>query len=125
MMPATARPAVSMRLARSLPEASARRSHSADCWGERTGMFMESRGTGTSERGTGAPESRPVPFSVPLSFIAGPDRPPDRDLAVVDPEIEPALGIGADPGLVGDRRSVPPVVGEWNQHPLRALLTRR
>src|SRR5690606_39013795 len=60
-----------------------------------------------------------------LSFLALPDRPAEADLAVVDAKIEAAIGIGADPGLVGDRGAVPAIVGEWNQASPRALLTHR
>jgi hypothetical protein len=35
---------------------------------------------------------------------------PEADLSVIDPEIEPAVGVGADPSFVGDRRSIAPIV---------------
>src|SRR5947208_13800869 len=36
----------------------------------------------------------------------------EADLAVVDANVEPAIGIAAHPGLVGDRGAIPPVVGQ-------------
>src|SRR5688572_22674211 len=43
------------------------------------------------------------------------------DLAVVDANVEPAVGIAADPRLVGDRGPIPTVVGQGEQHSVTAL----
>src|SRR5688500_9724793 len=40
------------------------------------------------------------------------ERPTDRDLAVVDSEVEATLRVVADPGLVGDRRAVAPIIAQ-------------
>src|SRR5690606_7983682 len=48
-------------------------------------------------------------------LVALADGPAEADLAVVDPDVEPALGIGAHPRLVGDGRSIASVVRE-RQH---------
>src|SRR4051795_6296525 len=58
-------------------------------------------------------------------FIALPYRPAETDFSVVDAQIEAAVGIGADPRLVGDRRALAAIVGKWNEGSLRALLTGR
>src|SRR6266545_5415812 len=49
------------------------------------------------------------------------DAAPQADLAVVDPQVEPAARVAAHPGLVGDGRPVAPVVGEWQQHAVVAF----
>src|SRR5437763_5578948 len=104
-MAAAPRPALSIRVASSMPAATARWSQPADWSGETTGM----EGMAVGGR----------------LFVALPDGPAEGDLAVVDAEIEPAVGIGADPGLISDRRTFAAVVGQRDQGPLGALLTRR
>src|SRR5215218_1004223 len=59
------------------------------------------------------------------SLIALPYRSAETDFPVVDPKVEPAVRIGADPRLVGNRRALPPIIGKWNQGSLGALLTTR
>src|SRR5689334_5834748 len=46
------------------------------------------------------------------SLLRLPDRAPEADLAVVDPDVEAALRVAADPRLVGDRRAVAPIIRE-------------
>ena len=53
------------------------------------------------------------------------DHPAERNFPVIDPEVESALRIGADPRLVGDRRTFPPVIRKRNQLPAAALLAYR
>src|SRR5690554_3480226 len=55
-------------------------------------------------------------------LVALTDRATEADLAVVDPDVEAALRIRADPGLVGDRRAVTTVVRERQHVPLSTLL---
>src|SRR5262245_42787063 len=45
------------------------------------------------------------------------------DLAVVDANVETAVGVVAHPRLVGDRGAIATVVGERKQHPVVALET--
>src|SRR2546430_16206661 len=56
-------------------------------------------------------------------FEALADRAPERDLRVVNADVEPAVGVRAHPGLVGDRRAVTPVIRQRNEETLLALLT--
>src|SRR5690242_15206430 len=53
------------------------------------------------------------------------DHPAETDLAIINAQIEAAVGIGADPGFVGDWRTFAAVIGEWNQRPVAALLASR
>src|SRR5207247_4000051 len=53
----------------------------------------------------------------------GPDAAAEADLTVVDPDVEPARGVAAHPGLVGDRRPIATVVRERQQHTIVALAT--
>src|SRR5262245_56937589 len=48
---------------------------------------------------------------------------PQADLAVVDADVESARGIAADPCLVGDGRTVAPIVRQREQHSVLALAT--
>jgi hypothetical protein len=66
-----------------------------------------------------------LPLTSYLSLVALSYRAPKADLAVVDPQIEPAIRVGADPGFVGNRRAFAAVIGKWNEGSLRALLTGR
>src|SRR3954453_3834628 len=43
-------------------------------------------------------------------FIALPYRPAETDFSIVDAQIEAAVGIGADPRLVSDRRALTAIV---------------
>src|SRR2546428_5002154 len=51
------------------------------------------------------------------------DRAQERDFPVVYADVEPAVGVRAHPGLVGDRRSVTAVIRQRNEETLLALLT--
>src|SRR6266436_1557176 len=71
-----------------------------------------------------APRRAPPPATrsrAGRSLRRGPDRAAQRDLAVVDPQVETAGRIAADPGLVGDGRSIPTIVGKRQQHAVLAL----
>jgi hypothetical protein len=77
---------------------------------------------------SGAMSSQPLershePWQAQDSLIALSYRSAETDFPVVDPKVEPAVRIGADPRLVCNRRAFPPVIGKWNQGSLRALLT--
>src|SRR5574341_492325 len=61
-------------------------------------------------------------MSFNLSLQARPNRPPQRYLPVVNPDIEAALRTGADPGLVRDGRAVTAVIGQRDEQPSAALL---
>ena len=37
---------------------------------------------------------------------------PHRDFTVVNPDFKAAIGVGADPGLIPDLRTLPPVIRE-------------
>src|SRR5688572_30553663 len=65
----------------------------------------------------------PPPVSGGRLFERLADRSADRDLAVVDADVEPAVGVAADPGLVPDRGPLPPVVRQGDQNALLALQT--
>src|SRR5690606_13803561 len=58
-------------------------------------------------------------------LVALADRSAEADLAVVDPDVEPTLRIGADPRLVRDRRPITTIVGEREHHPMITLPTLR
>ena len=58
--------------------------------------------------------------SVGALFVGFGDVSPHTDFAVVDSEVESALRIAANPGLVPDRRPLPTVVGKREQGPRRA-----
>src|SRR3954452_10634170 len=60
-----------------------------------------------------------------LLLVGLADSSSEADFPVVDSEIEAAVGGGADPSLVGDRRAFAAIVGKWNEGSLRALLTGR
>src|SRR5580765_4602512 len=98
-----------MSVASATPVSTALASHAADWSGDSTGRDGMGRDDGRGRR----------------LLVALSDRPPEGDLAVIDAEIEAAVGIGTDPRLVRDRRALAPVVGERNQGTLRALLARR
>src|SRR5690348_12970646 len=51
--------------------------------------------------------------------------PPEADLSVVDPDVEPAIGIVAHPRLEDDRRTIAAVVTERKHGSLVALPARR
>src|SRR5918994_5431898 len=102
---AEARPAFSINVASPTPTATALSSQLLDCSGVRTGMVKE--------RGE------------KLSLVALPYRPAEADLAIFDAQVEPAIGIGADPCLVGDGSSLAAVVRKWDQGPLGAFLAAR
>src|SRR5687768_18165824 len=55
-------------------------------------------------------------------FEGLPDRAADGDLAVVDSQVESALGVRAHPRLVADCRALPPVIGQRQQHSFVAFL---
>src|SRR5262245_5123640 len=101
-----------MRVASSMPASAAALSQAADC----SGVRMGSMGGGHGPAGLTADRRR-----LRGSLVALADRPSEADLAVVDPEVEAAIGIGADPGLVGDRGPFATVVGEGDEAALRAF----
>src|SRR3954453_10602851 len=60
----------------------------------------------------------------PHLFLVGlADSSSEADFPVVASEIEAAVGVGADPSLVGDRRAFAAIGRKRNEGSLRALLT--
>src|SRR3954471_10051064 len=112
MTAATARPADSIRVASSMPASAAALSQATDCSGVRIG----SMGGETPARGL-----TPVRRRLRASLVALADGSSEADLAVVDSEVEAAVGIGADPGLVRDRSPLAAVVGEGDEAAFRAF----
>src|SRR6185437_1629732 len=68
------------------------------------------------------PGSRAPPHP---SFVRLADRPPKADLAVVDANVETALGVVAHPRLVGDGRSFASIIAERKHGSLAAFATVR
>src|SRR5690606_8096977 len=77
---------------------------------------------GRRRRARSTIHSSPAPGRCGL-FVALADSTTEADLAVVYPDIETAVGVGADPRLEGDRCSITPVIREWEHEPDVALAT--
>src|SRR5688572_28316162 len=68
-----------------------------------------SRGRALARHGSRAGQRRPVLLG------RGTYRAAQADLTIVDADVEAACGVGADPGLVGDRGAISAVVRKWDQ----------
>jgi hypothetical protein len=60
-----------------------------------------------------------------LLFVRLTHGPSETDLAVVDPQVEPAFGIAADPRLVSDGSAVLTVIAEREEGALTTLSAYR
>src|SRR5439155_17979500 len=57
----------------------------------------------------------PRSLALAWSLLRRADGTPVTQFAVIDADVEAAVGVAARPGLVGDRRAVATVVAEWEQ----------
>jgi len=58
-------------------------------------------------------------------LVALADTATQRDLPIVDPDVEPTLRVGAHPGLIANGRSLAAIVGKRKKDPRFALETLR
>src|SRR5688500_10148613 len=117
-----------MRAREGTPPSMVARSHAAASAAEATRARIERpwcEDINAKRRPGGAAVGSRARRAARASLVGGPDRAAEAQLTVVDADVEPAVGVAADPGLVGDRCAIAAVVAHREQVAVAALSAGR